>query len=466
MARREPMADRAGAGFLRAILLGATAASAGYQIAALLAARRWRCRSRAMEGEEGVRRSVFGVGAGRAASDAQRLTSNTPKHCPPISILKPLRGLEPGAESSFSSFCVQDYPEYELLFGVADAADPAADLVHALAERYPQAPIRLIETTADLGPNRKVCNLHGLAAAAGFDLLLVSDSDMRVPADYLRRIAAAFDNPEVGLVTCPYRGAEPDGVPASLEALGIAAGFMPGVFVAAPGRPAFAFGSTIALRRETLEQIGGFEGLVDYLADDFQMGKRVADLGLRVHLSSVVVDSVLGRRPFRETWARRLRWARTVRACRPLGHLGSGLTHTTVLALLAAAVCYTDKTGKAHHGDTETRRTAADSADASYPTPCLRVSVVSLSCRPVIAFALAARLVAAWRVAVVELESEAARRWFWLLPLSDLVEAALWVSSLFGRTVIWRGQRYRLLSGGRIARVDEGAEHGERQADR
>ena len=160
---------------------------------------------------------------------------------------------------------------------------------------------------------------------------------MRVTPDYLRRIAAPFRDPQIGLVTCPYRGAEPDGIPAALEALGIAAGFMPGVFVAALGNTPFAFGSTIALRRETLERIGGFEGLVDYLADDFQMASRVADLGLRGHLSSVVVDSVLGRRPFRESWTRRLRWARTVRACRPLGHLGSGLTHTTALALLSAS---------------------------------------------------------------------------------------------------------------------------------
>src|SRR5262249_20338580 len=174
-----------------------------------------------------------------------------------------------------------------------------------------------------------------------------------------------------------------------------------------------------------------------YLADDYQMGKQVADLGLRVHLSSVVVDSVLGHRPFGETWARRLRWARTVRACRPLGHLGSGLTHTTALALLTALVSRTD--GPRAEGKTRTERWL-------------------LSAR--VGSALIARLAAAWRIAVLELESDAARCWFPLLFLSDLVEAALWASSLFGRTVLWRGQRYRLLEGGRIEREAPGESRG------
>jgi ceramide glucosyltransferase len=193
--------------------------------------------------------------------------------------------------------------------------------------------------------------------------------------------------------------------------------------------PAFAFGSTIALRRETLERIGGFAGLVHYLADDYQMGKRVADLGLRVHLSSVAVDSVLGSRPFRETWARRLRWARTVRACRPLGHLGSGLTHTATLALLTALVSRLDR-----------RRSERKTGAERWFVPAL------------VGSALLVRLTAAWRIAVIELESDAARRWFPLLLLSDLLEAVLWASSLFGRIVLWRGQRYRLLEGGRIER--------------
>jgi ceramide glucosyltransferase len=422
------MADRSAIRFLRGLLIGATVASAAYQITALLAARRWRRRSTEAE---------------RGGSDL-----------PPVSILKPIRGMEPHAEASFASFCVQDYPEYELLFGVANPGDPAVSLVESLAARYPQAQVRCVKTAADLGPNRKVCNLHGLAAAARYDLLLVSDSDMRVQPDYLRRIAAGFADPAVGLVTCPYRGSEPDGVPAAMEALGIAAGFMPGVFVAALGLAAFAFGSTIALRRETLERIGGFEALVDYLADDFQMGKRVADLGLRVHLSSVVVDSILGRRSFRESWSRRLRWARTVRACRPLGHLGSGLTHTTALALLTMAVCVAEQRRGIHHRDTEARRERHILDFSVCRSLCLCVSVVNRRPEALVALALGARLLAAWGIAVVELESEAARRWFWLLPISDLVEAALWGCSLFGRTVLWRGQRYRLLPGGRIARLE------------
>jgi hopanoid biosynthesis associated glycosyl transferase protein HpnI len=525
------MAERSSLAILRGALVAATAASIGYQIAAMLAARRWQRRSRAIEraAQERPIREVGGSPVPPVAPSPRRPVLPTP-----VSILKPVRGLEPHAERSFTSFCVQDHPDYELLFGVADPDDPAAKVVRKLAERYPAAHVRLVTTGANLGPNRKVCNLHGLAEAAHHDLLLISDSDMRVAPDYLRRIVVPFRDPRVGLVTCPYRGAEPEGVPAALEALGIATGFMPGVFVAALGGGGFAFGSTIALRRETLERIGGFAGLVDYLADDYQMGKRVADLGRRVHLSSVVVESVLGRRSLRESWTRRLRWARTVRACRPLGHLGSGLTHTTALALLTAAMLwYSERKRENAKGGGAKRGPASRPGSGPAlraPAPGPRESAKVLSARkrercedtkdqdaglghmyagrgcvpaptpgpspntgggesaserslsspspnvggggqgvgagvgaggrtiqPVhalVAAALVVRFAAAWRIVMVELESDAARRWFPLLPLSDLVEAALWLSSLFGRTVRWRGQRYRLLEGGRIERLE------------
>jgi ceramide glucosyltransferase len=496
------MAARSSLAFLRTALVAATAASIGYQVAAMLAARRWQRRAPEAEGRGRCQRS------GNAPAAMSELTPDphplTPvaERLPPVSILKPIRGLEPHAEASFASFCTQEYPEYELLFGTADPNDPAVEAVRRLAERYPAAHVRLIQTSAELGPNRKVCNLHGLAAAARHDLLLVSDSDMRVAPDYLRRVVVPFHDPRVGLVTCPYRGAEPESLPAALEALGIAASFMPGVFVAALGVSPFASGSTIALRRETLERIGGFAGLVDYLADDFQMGQRVADLGLSVHLSAVVVDSVLGHRAFLETWSRRLRWARTVRACRPLGHVGSGVTHTTALALLTALVYAWGGSGancesaKEQRGNTLPRRGGLGACPA--PTPCppppilgeggLRSNLapttqpsgreesseahrpsspspsiggggqgvgagMGASVRALITTALLVRMLVAWRIAVVELESDAARRWFPLLPISDLLETALWVASLFGRTVLWRGQRYRLREGGRIERL-------------
>jgi ceramide glucosyltransferase len=438
------MAERSLLRLLQGALAAATAASVAYQVVSILAARRWRRRAPVSEVADG---------------DLS------------VSVLKPVRGLEPHASESFASFCVQDHPRYELLFGVADADDPVVPAIRELIERHPRVPIRLVKTGTDLGPNRKVCNLHGLARVGRHELIVVCDSDMRVAPDYLRRVTAPFRDASVGLVTCPYRGAEPAGVSAALEALGIAAGFMPGVFVAALGRPGFAFGSTIALRRETLARIGGFEGLVQFLADDYQMGRRVADLGLRVHLSSVVVDSVLGRRPFRESWARRLRWARTVRACRPLGHLGSGLTHTTALALLyllasggedffsrESAKRSESAKGQRPKGTGRPER-EPDQARSLFP---FALSLLSrfrakrkdrINVHALVGMALTMRLAAAWQVAVIELESEAARRWFPLLLVSDLNEAALWACSLFGRTVLWRGQRYRLLEGGRIERV-------------
>jgi ceramide glucosyltransferase len=413
------MAERGLRDAVRGALAAATIASIGYQIVTMVAAARWRSRSRGRK-----RRAVAADGPA--------------PHLPSVSVLKPVRGVDPHGEHCFASFCVQEYSEYEILFGVAEPEDPAVEVVRRLQERYPAVTVRLVQTTGTLGANRKVCNLHGLAGAARHELLVVSDSDMTVAPNYLRQIAASFNDPRVGLVTCPYRGVEPEGLPAILEALGIAAGFMPGVFVAAVARPAFAFGSTIALRRETLARIGGFEGFVDYLADDYQMGKRVADLGLHVHLSPVVVDTVLGRRSFAESWSRRLRWARTVRACRPLGHLGSGLTHTTALALLTALAWSGPERASKR---TEGQETNANRGDKG----ALGGLVVGL--------ALAVRLLAAWRVAVVALASEAVGQWFPLVLVSDLVEAVLWGCSLFGRDVLWRGQRYRLHEGGRIERL-------------
>jgi ceramide glucosyltransferase len=435
-----------------ALLVAATAASAAYQAVSVLMARRWQTTSPLGEEES-----------------AELLA---------VSVLKPLRGAEPHLEESLASFFAQDHPEAELLFGVAEPDDPAAEPVRALMRQFPQVQARIVQTRTDLGPNRKVCNLHGLATAARYDLLLVSDSDMRVPAGYLRRVAAPFHHPEVGMVTAPYRGAAAEGVVSALEALGIAASFMPGVFVAVAGDVPFASGATLALRRETLARIGGFEGLVDDLADDYQMGKRVADLGLRIHLSSVVVDSVLGRRSFRESWARRLRWARTVRACRPWGHLGSGLTHTTAWALGTIAWAgmglprWEPAVGGPADGVPAVAGPAVETAPRKAGSPPARTRFgvragglpavpardfsrrvhVRRLLRGIATAAFAVRVLAAWRVAVVTLDSKAARRWFALLPISDLVETALWVCSLFGRTVLWRGQRYRLTEGGRIER--------------
>lgn len=413
------MAERGLRDLLRGALVAATVASAGYQLVTVFAAARWRRQTRRRARRWGLDETPTAV-------------------LSPVSVLKPVRGLDPHAEECFASFCVQQHRPHEILFGVAEPQDPVIGVVRRLQERFPAVRVRLIPTTATSGPNRKVSNLHGLAAAASHELLLLSDSDMRVAPDYLEQITAAFEDPGVGLVTCPYRGVAPEGLPSALEALGIATGFMPGVFVAALARPAFAFGATIALKRETLIRIGGFEALVDYLADDFQMGKRVADLGLQVQLSPCVVDTVLGRRNFGESWARRLRWARTVRACRPWGHLGSGLTHTTALALLTVLW-----STRMRRSDRRTGTEEQETVGEAGWTSALRVA----------GSALALRLLAAWCVGVVALESGAAEQWFPWLLLSDLVDTTLWACSLFGRDVLWRGQRYRFREGGKIERV-------------
>jgi ceramide glucosyltransferase len=337
---------------------------------------------------------------------------------PPISILKPLRGADAEAYDCFATFCRQEYPAYELIFGVMDEDDPSIPIVRRLQTSFPEVPIRLVVSGGRIGANLKVSNLANMLEAARHDLLLIGDSDMRVTPDYLARIAAGFAG-GVGLVTCPYRGVNLQSAAAALEALGIAAGFLPGVLlVARLGRPDFAFGSTIALRRSLLEQIGGLEGIADYLADDFQLGHRTVAAGRSVRLSACVVESVLANRGLRAMLARRLRWARTVRACRPAGHAASIITQTSVFAL-----AYLAATGFTEPGWL------------------------------LLGAALLVRTLTAWDIAVHSLGARELGRWFWLLPLEDLLAFALWVGSWLGRHVLWRGVRFRLRRGGRMERV-------------
>jgi ceramide glucosyltransferase len=337
---------------------------------------------------------------------------------PPITILKPLRGADAEAYEAFATFCRQEYPAYELVFGVLEADDPSVAVVERLQADFPHAAIRLVISDRRIGANLKVCNLANMLAEARHELLLISDSDMRVAPDYLARIAAAFTG-NVGLVTCPYRGVKLQTSAAALEALGIATDFLPGVLLVAQlGRPDFAFGSTIALRRSLLEQIGGLEGIADYLADDFQLGHRVTAAGKGVCVSAYVVESVLGNRGMRAMFARRLRWARTVRVCRPAGHAASVITQSSCFAL-----AYLAATGFTPQGWL------------------------------VLFAALAVRSLTGWHIAVHSLGNRELRRWFWLLPIEDLLAFALWVGSWLGQHVLWRGVRFRLGKGGRMQRV-------------
>ncbi len=333
---------------------------------------------------------------------------------PPVSILKPVRGLDAQAYENFASFCRQDYPDFELLFGVADPADPAVPVVERLRRDFPQCPIRLIVAQA-FGANRKASILHHLASQARHEILVVSDSDTRVTPEYLRRVVAPLADEKVGLVTCPYRGEAAMTFTARLEALHMGATFLPSVMVARKFlKMRFAMGATIALRRQALNRLGGFAAVADYLADDYQLGVRIADLGYRVQLSNYIVLIILGATTFQEQWTREVRWARTNRVCRPREYPGILLTFTTPLAATLALL-------------------------SGFATLEWRIFLISLLLRWWVA----------WRVTGYTGDWEA-RRWLLWLPVRDMLSALVWCVGGVGRHIVWRGEAYVLLPGGRM----------------
>src|SRR5262249_23361317 len=230
--------------------------------------------------------------AARFQHDAR---SRRPSAAPPVTILKPLRGIDPQMYESFRSHCVQDYPEYEIIFGVSEADDPAVEAVEQLVREFPGCKIRLLVCPEVLGNNRKTSNLVQMLAFARYDHILINDSDIFVTPDYLKRVMAPFARPEVGMVTCPYRGIAAHTLGSRLESIGISTDFIAGVLAARQieGGIHFALGSTLAMTREALEAIGGLRPVVDYLADDFELGCRIAKAGYEVVLADIVVETHL-----------------------------------------------------------------------------------------------------------------------------------------------------------------------------
>jgi ceramide glucosyltransferase len=344
---------------------------------------------------------------------------------PPISILKPLRGADPRMYEAFRSHCLQDYPAFELIFGVADASDPAVAEVERLQREFPSRSIRLLVCPKLLGTNRKVSTLVQLLPQARYDWLLINDSDVLVPPDYLRRIAACFET-GTGMVTALYRAAHnphPGATLSSrLEALTIATDFAGGVLsaYALEGRLTFGLGSTLALRREALEAIGGLRPLLDYLADDYELGNRIAHAGFDVVLTPLVVETALPRAGFGEMFQHQLRWARTIRDRRPGGFIGLGVTHVLPWALLAC-LC---------------SGLAGWSLGLLAAAALLRFAVSAALCTSV-------------------LHDEAADLDLWLLPLRDVIALLVWITSFAGSTVVWRGERFRI-SGGKLQKLESG----------
>jgi ceramide glucosyltransferase len=332
----------------------------------------------------------------------------------PVSILKPLRGTDPEMYESFRSHCLQDYPEYEIIFGVSEANDPAILLVEQLRREYPHRAIRLTLCPENLGTNTKVSNLAQMVREAHHEYLIVNDSDIRVEPDYLRRVLAPLSDPEVGLVTCLYRGVANSTLGSRLESLGISTDFCAGVLVAQniENGLRFGLGSTLAFRRRDLQAIGGFEAFVDHLADDYQLGSRIATLGLRVKLSDVVVETFLPRYGFHDFVEHQLRWARTVRDSRFWGYVGLGLTFGLPWAVLALVF---------DHG-----------------ARWAWILLVGTA---------AVRMVVAVVVGKFVLRDRQVTRFLAWIPLRDISALLVWIVSFTGHTVAWRGDSFKLENG-------------------
>jgi ceramide glucosyltransferase len=328
----------------------------------------------------------------------------------PISILKPLHGFELGLEENLRSVFEQDYATFEILFAFRDPADPAIALLEGLRAEYPHIDSRVILTGDPLYANAKVWALDHMMREARHELLVMSDSDVRVSRDMLRVIAAEFQDDALGIVTCPYRAVGGPSLWSRLEAEGMNTEFIGGVLVARmlEGMK-FALGPTIAARRQVLELIGGWDYLKDFLAEDFVIGYRAAELGHGVILSSFVIEHRIGSQPLATNFRHRLRWYRSTRRSRPAGYVGQLFTNPLPLALITAAL-----------------------APASWPL--LVVTAVL-------------RYTAAYVTAVLVLRD---RVHALLLPVQDILSFGFWIAGFFGNHITWRGRRYVVHRDGRF----------------
>jgi ceramide glucosyltransferase len=387
------------------VLLGIlTAASACYYLVSIIAAEKFFGRGDAKTRRRGDNTV--------SPSPCLPLSASVSKD--PVSILIPLCGADFRAYQNYASLCRQDYPEFEIVFGVGDSQDSSLLVIAGLQADFPQVPIQLVISADEIGPNPKVNTLNNMLPQASHEILLMLDSDIRVGPDFIRTICGEF--PPDGLLTCLYRAGEAPGTPSKLEASGISSEFAPGVLVAQmAGGISFAFGAAIAISKKTLETIGGFAAIAPYLADDYMMGNLVRKAGLPVKLSRYVVETVLSRLTITDFVRHQLRWARGIRACAPWGHAGSLIANGTALSFLYFAFSGFSRFGL-----------------------FIFASVSAL------------RLWMAWMVGVRRLGDKILRHNLLLVPLRDFFSLFIWSAALFGKRVEWRGRVFRLEKNGKI----------------
>jgi ceramide glucosyltransferase len=336
---------------------------------------------------------------------------------PGVSILKPVKGMDGDSYDNFASFCSQEYAgNVQLVFAAASPDDPVIPVIRQLMHDFTGHDIRLVINPALHGPNYKVSNLINAFPETGYDIVIVSDSDICVPADYLRSVVAHFSDPQVGLVTSLYRTSDVHGIATALEATGFTVEMIPNVMVARQLEGlTFALGASMAVRREALAAIGGFDALAGYLADDYQLGNKIHRAGWRIALDPCFVESVIKPENLMTVLSRQLRWARTMRVSRPGGYLASGVTLSFPAALLATLLA---------------------------PSPTVGLAAVALlyGVRLGVSTLFSRRFV----------RDGLLPRWLWLIPLRDMLAFFAWALSFLGNRVEWRGSRFLLKPGGKI----------------
>jgi len=357
--------------------------------------------------------TIAGVFRFRSEAKKVRASPTNGGEFPPVSVLKPVHGMEAQLGKNLESFFRQDYPSYEILFAADEDDDAALNLVRETSARYPQVPCRILVTGKPPWPNPPAYCFHRMGEVAAHEVLVTSDSDVEVAPNYLREVVASMLDPNVGMVTCVYRGKNAAGFWAGLTAIGMSVEMTAGVLVAnlLEGMK-FGLGPTIAVKKEAVRKIGGYQAIGDYFANDFAIGNLIDKAGYRVILSRHVIDHVVSQRNFRKMWENQLRWAKSTRYSRPKGHLGSGLIFAIPYGLIGLA------------------------AGLSLGTPALGWSLFGA--------ALLNRIIEAWIVGWGVVRDRVALFQVWLYPLRDLLGFIVWVASYTGAKTAWRDSRYEL----------------------
>jgi ceramide glucosyltransferase len=336
-----------------------------------------------------------------------------PDYTPCVSVLKPVRGVDFGSHENFASFCRQEYPDYEILFAVNDDGDPAVPLIRRVIAEFPERKIRLLVGAEHLGANRKVNKLARLAREAQHEVLVLTDGDVRVGPNFLREAVAPLADRKIGAVTSFYRGIAEKNLCAEIEAVGASSDFFAGVLMAGWTEGiSFALGASIATTREWLSKMGGFEAIADYLADDYELGNRIAKAGGEIVLSHEAVWTMYPAQTLRSFWDHQVRWARTVRLCRPLSYVGLLLTQGLPWVALAALVA-----------------------------PAKWIAGVYLLAYAILRFAMG------WTVGIWGVRDEVLRRKIWLVPFRDAIHFVVWFASFGSNHIRWANLDYAIREG-------------------